>query len=235
METSRYRQVEDFLLAQIQLGRYQVGDYLPSEHELCRQFGVTRTTVRRALERLSAGGFIERRQGRGSRVTERRKSLGLLNVRGFSEAVGSLVRTRILRPPAFGDWSRDLAFAVDERELSSPCIHFERLRSVGSEPVMLENNWFAASVVPHFLEDPFVEGSFFKTLSRRYGIEVTGSEQEIRALPANRKSADVLQIGPDSPVLVIDLRFSTSHKQFHIYSQLVCNTSKYPIGNSYFL
>lgn len=235
METSRYRQVEDFLLAQIQLGRYRVGDYLPSEHELCRQFGVTRTTVRRALERLSSGGFIERRQGRGSRVIERRKSLGLLNVRGFSEAVGSLVRTRILRPPALSDWNSDMAFTIDERELSSPCIHFERLRSVASEPVMLENNWFAAGMVPHFLENPFVEGSFFKTLSRRYGIEVTGSEQELRALPASWKSADVLQIDPGSPVLAIDIRFSTSHKHFHIYSQLVCNTLKYPIGNSYFL
>lgn len=235
MEKPRYRHIADFLISEIQKGQYGVGDLLPSEHELCRQFAVTRTTARKALEILTQSGFIERVHGLGSRVAERRKSLGLLNVKGFSEAVGAGVSTRMLIPPRLGRWVTGLPFQISAGELSSDCIHFERLRSVGEVPVMLENNWFAADQLPGFADREFVEGSFFKTLSRRYGIEILGSEQVLRALHADGKAAAMLRVSVRDPLLLIDIRFTTSRESIYIYSRLLCNTHRYPIGNSYFL
>ena len=92
MGTTLYRQIQQLLTKQIQQGAYHVGDYLPSDNELCRQNNITWTTVRKALEELQRNSFIERHQGKGSRVVERRKSLGLLNVKGFSEAVGKMLK-----------------------------------------------------------------------------------------------------------------------------------------------
>ncbi len=233
MTQKRYLQIYGTLKERIQQGVYGVGSYLPSENELCTTYGMTRTTIRRALDELQRHGFIVREHGRGSRVLERRQALGLLAVKGFSEAVGQDVRTRFLQKPVTRPWPSSLPWMPNEKERDAPAIFFERLRGVGADPVMLESNWFSSRDLETILATPFEEGSFFKTLSRRYLIEVTGSTQELRAVHADEKTADLLRIRQGEPILHISIRFSTSRSHFFIYSELRCNTTKYPIGNVY--
>lgn len=235
MKETRYHEIEIMLKEKIQHGIIQVGDYLPSENELCQEFSITRTTVRKALDNLLKDGFIEKLHGKGSRVRERRQSLGLLNVKGFSEVVGQNVKTIFLQKPAYRIWNTDVAFQQLEKELQSKCLHFERLRCVGEEPVMLENNWFADLELKNFVGLEFIEGSFFKTLSKNYLIEITGSEQELRSEYADERTASFLKIKVGAPVLHISIKFHTSNPNLNIYSELYCNTMKYPIGNSYHL
>lgn len=235
MKKKRYQEVETLLKEKIQQGKLLVGDYLPSENELCSDFSVTRTTVRKALDNLLREGYIEKQQGKGSRVKERRHSLGLLNVKGFSEAVGENVHTLFLQEPSFRSWNADISFELSDNEKKTRCIHFERLRSVGNDPVMLENNWFSQSGLKDFNGREFIEGSFFKTLSQKYLIEITGSEQELRAEYANERTAEFLKIKTGAPILHISIKFHTNQPDLNIYSELYCNTMKYPIGNSYHL
>lgn len=233
MAEKRYQQIYSILKSGIQQGTFPVDAYLPSEHELCRSYEITRTTARRALDELIKEGFIEKEHGKGSRVKERRQTLGLLTVKGFSEAVGENVKTIFLQKPHLTSWPGKLPFPPEKKELETDCVYFERLRGVGNTPVMLELNWFSAMELEGFLEQEFVEGSFFKTLSQQYLIEVTGSEQELRALFADEKTADLLKIERGSPILQISIKFSTSKPNLNIYSFLYCNTDKYPIGNIY--
>lgn len=67
----RYREVADSLLGQIADDHHPVGAMLPSELELCQQFGVSRYTVREALRRLGDMGVVSRRQGSGTLVRAR--------------------------------------------------------------------------------------------------------------------------------------------------------------------
>src|SRR5262249_23742894 len=67
--TSAADGVRDQLLALIQGGGLAVGDKLPSEHELARQFGVSRPIVREGLGALRAAGVLESRSGSGTYVT----------------------------------------------------------------------------------------------------------------------------------------------------------------------
>jgi GntR family transcriptional regulator/GntR family frlABCD operon transcriptional regulator len=233
MNIPLYKKIQNELKLLIQSGIYQKGDYLPSENELCSKYRITRTTARKALEELIKEGFIERLHGKGSLVKERRKSLGLLNVKGFSEAVGQNVNTTIIQKPAKRNWMETFPFAVSKAELNSPCLHFERIRSVGNEPVMVENNWFSSLELPGFTKHKFVSNSFFKTLSQIYYIEIIGSEQELRAISADQKISELLKIGVGSPVLQIFIHFATSRKNLNIYAELICNTSKYSVENRY--
>ncbi|NJN28610.1 MAG: GntR family transcriptional regulator [Cyclobacteriaceae bacterium] len=233
MADTRYRQIYHILKSRIQQGLYATGDFLPSEHELCRSYSITRTTARKALDELLREGFIEKQHGKGSQVVERRQSLGLLTVKGFSEAVGPYVRAVFLERPLAQNWPDELPFAPSAKELEHPCYFFKRLRYVGDEPVMLESNWFSTFGMEDFHQEGFVDDSFFKTLSQKYLIEITGSEQEIRAVHATGEIADLLGIAGGSPILQISIRFATSKPHLHIYGYLYCNTSKYPIGNFY--
>lgn len=62
--------VADLLVRDIFSGRYQPGDFIPKEMEICARFELSRTVVRRHLAQLVNGGIIERISGHGSRVRE---------------------------------------------------------------------------------------------------------------------------------------------------------------------
>ena len=233
MSEARYRQIYSDLKSGIQQGTYAVDDYLPSEHTLCRTYSITRTTARKALDELLKEGFIEKEHGKGSKVKERRQTLGLLTVKGFSEAVGENVETQILRAPKAVPWLENFPFQISKAELGSPCIFFERIRGVKKNPVMLEQNWFSGKYVKDLVGSSFVEDSFFKTLSRNYQIEITASEQELRAQSADDRIARLLKMEAGDALLKIAVKFSTSIPDMNIYSYLYCNTEKYPIGNKY--
>ncbi|QIA08332.1 GntR family transcriptional regulator [Draconibacterium halophilum] len=231
----KYLNVQIHLKQQIQQGTYNPGDFIPSENQLCKQFSITRTTARKALDELIKEGFIERIHGKGSRVKERRHTLGLLNVKGFSEAVGEGVNTKFLQHPIKALWSDEIILPVSETDRNASCFYFERLRFVGKTPVMLEKNWFPNTKLPQFTATDFVDGSFFKTLSQRYLIEIVGSTQEIRSEFASEKHAKIFGIESTSPLLHISIKFLTSNPKLTIYSELYCDTSAYPVGNSYYL
>lgn len=235
MKDSKYVFIQTQLKEKIQQGFYKVGDYLPSENELCSRYSITRTTVRKAMDELLKEGFIEKQHGKGSRVCERRKSLGLLAVKGFSEAVEKNFQTVFLQKPVIASWSNEILLPVGEMDLAGESIFFERLRLVDDQPLMIEKNWFPSQVLPDFLDNEFTDGSFFKTLSRNYLIEIVGSEHELRAECANQKVASLLKIKKDDPVLHISIAFRTSNPRLNIYSELYCNTKKYPVGSSYSL
>ncbi len=64
-----YRQIQDRLRARIESNEWRVGERLPTEQQLCDQFGVSRITVVRALNRLADEGLIIKAQGRGTFVS----------------------------------------------------------------------------------------------------------------------------------------------------------------------
>lgn len=65
---TRYQQIANTLLEEIESGSYPVGTLLPTEHELCDRFDVSRYTVREALRRLFEAGLVARRRGAGTTV-----------------------------------------------------------------------------------------------------------------------------------------------------------------------
>src|SRR5262249_11360996 len=65
----KYQRVRDRLLAEIQAGRFGPGQPLPTEVKLAKSMGISRNTIRQALEKLEEEGLVERVQGRGTFVT----------------------------------------------------------------------------------------------------------------------------------------------------------------------
>ncbi len=64
-----YTKVSDYVMEKIQSGEWPVGHMLPAEMELCRQFNVSRTSVRTALLSLVNEGYLVRKKGHGTFVT----------------------------------------------------------------------------------------------------------------------------------------------------------------------
>lgn len=231
----KYHTIQEYIKKRIQTGKYPVGTYLPSENEICNRFGTTRTTVRKALDELLKEGFIEKEHGKGSKVLERGKSLGLLTVKGFSDAIDYEVETVVTKDSTIQQWDIITPFALTEKEKKSKCVYFQRVRHINGCPTVLENNWYSLDALEFLKSNEFVDGSFFKTLSQRHLVEIMGAEQELRAIPATKQIAKNLRIAEGDSILHIYVRFKTTKPGLNLYGDLYCNTKKYPIRNSYFL
>jgi len=231
----KYHQIQEYIKKRIQTQKYPPDSYLPSENEFCVQFSTTRTTVRKALDELLKEGFIEKEHGKGSKVLERGKYLGLLSVKGFSGSTDYNVKTKVTEEPKIVEWDPVIVFPLSEDERSSQCVYFQRVRYIEDKPVVLENNWYALNALEPIKSDEFVEGSFFKTLSQEYLIGIMGAEQELRSIAATKEIADKLGVEVGVPILHISIRFRTSRPNLNLYGDLYCNTAEYPIRNSYFL
>jgi DNA-binding GntR family transcriptional regulator len=143
------------------------------------------------------------------------------------------VRTRFLARPEARGWPVPFLYPLSESEAEAGCVFLQRLRCVGRDPVMLENTYVPDFGMAELRRRPFVQGSLFRTLSERHGIEVIALDQELRAVGADAFTAECLRIRRGAAVLHIRRRYRTSRDGFHLYGSLFCHTGKYAIGNGF--
>jgi DNA-binding GntR family transcriptional regulator len=226
----RYRQIYERLRKHIVDGVYSEGELLPSEHELSRIYGLARPTVRHALEMLVRDGFIEKQQGKGSIVHPLPKGIGILSLAGTTSAVGKKnLETRILVRPEVRNWPDPFMFMLPEAVYESGCIYMERLRVTESKPLFLDISWLPNIGLPRFTSRQFENRSLFDTLRNHYQIEVTGGEQRLRAIRAEKRLAGLLGLHTEDPVLHLERKIDTNRNGFSFYSSLYCNTLEHAL------
>lgn len=223
-----YRVVYESLRKHIESGAYSEGDILPSENDLCTVHGVTRPTVRKALDMLTNEGFIKKRQGLGSVVLNKPKGIGILSISGTTSAVGqeNLI-TKVVHKPVVRAWPGDFFFELSEIERESGCIYFERIRLVNNVPVFFDISYLPNIRIPRFTSRNLENHSLFNLLREQYQIEVTGGEQTIKAERASKEVQKYLDMAPNAPVLHLKRKLETNRLSFNFYSFMYCDTSEH--------
>lgn len=180
----RYMQVADALAARIAAGDQSVGDFLPTEVELCEEFAVSRHTVREALRQLIDAGLVKRRQGSGSQVVataphqayvhEMRSLAGL-----FQYAADTRFRIDRIGVSVHAD-----APSLDGRE-TEPWLVVEGLRldPAKSAPICVSTVYIDRAFAEIADELKHHHGAIYPMIEARFGVEVADVEQEISALP----------------------------------------------------
>jgi GntR family transcriptional regulator/GntR family frlABCD operon transcriptional regulator len=222
-----YRRLYEMLRKQIIDGVFTEDDLLPSENELCAIHGLTRPTVRHALDALVNEGFIGKHQGKGSIVQKLPKGIGILSIAGTTSALGGKnLRSELLVKPFVKPWDDPFMFKLSETELNSGCIHMERIRYYNDKPIFYDINFIPNINVPRFTSRSFENNSLFDVLRNAYQVEIKGGEQKIRAVEANATIAQHLAVKSGHPVLHLERKFDTNKPGFFIYSSIFCNTEE---------
>ena len=232
-EIPQYKKLYELLRKHIESGVYQEGDLLPSENELCAIHGVTRPTVRHALDSLVKGGFIKKHQGKGSIVTSQSREIGILSIQGTTSAIGNTLRTKIVSQPKIIPWPENFGFDLTDIERESGCIYMERIRLVNDVPVFYDITYLPNINLPRFCNRKFEDRSLFEILRKEYQIEVTGGWQRFKALSANDEISGFLKIKKNKPILHLERRIETSKNNFVFYSSLYCNTEFHALSGSF--
>ncbi len=230
----QYRKLYELLRKHILSGVYEEGSLLPSENELCMVHGITRPTVRHALDSLVKDGFILKKQGKGSIVRKPPQNIGILSIAGTASAVGvRYLKTDILQKPQIRPWPEKFAFELSEIEKESGSVYMERLRYVDDRPVFYDINHLPNINLPRFTSRSFENRSLFEILRKHYQVEILGGEQQLKAIIPVEKIRRVLQMNSKQPVLYIERKLTTNKVGFNIYSTIYFNSEKHAISGNF--
>lgn len=199
-------QLSELLHQEIVAGRWQVGDQVPAEEELCAHFSLSRTTVRKALDALVIAGLVHREKGRGTFVAEPKLVEGLVNrpVGFFDDMAerGIHVSTRVLemrqvQPPE--NVARHLQLSPGES-----AIVIERVRFIQNEPVLVVTTYVPYSLCPDLLQEDLSENGLYTILRGKHGYRVAHAKRFVEAVAATDREAQLLKIKRGAPLLLIE-------------------------------
>jgi DNA-binding GntR family transcriptional regulator len=230
----RFKQLYEIIRKQIIEGVYKPGDLLPSENHLCSQYGITRPTVRHALDTLLNEGMIRKHHGKGSIVCGPPNGIGILSISGTTSALGKHnLHTLMLSKPTVVQWPDEFMFPLSDEIRRSGCIFLERLRLVNDIPVFYDLNYLPNINLLRFCNRKFEDRSLFEILRKTFQIEVKSGEQRIRAVQADEKICNYLKVPPGHPILHLQRKLITNRPGFHFFSSIFCNTIEHALYGTF--
>lgn len=200
-----YLQLKNSLTEAITSGRYAPGEPVPTETQLCEQYGVSRITVRRAISELQDEGLLEKRHGKGTFVSFRRMETSLVDLAGFSDSYSLLgykvdkVLLGVTDGVADSALAQKLAVAK-----GAPILTVRRLIMAADAPMTLETSDFPLALFPDLAREITGTSSIYRLLKTRYGREVRHARRVINVRLAGPEERDRLHCRAGEPLFEVE-------------------------------
>ncbi len=201
-----YHQLEQALRARLTDSEFQPGDLLPSEERICEHYGVSRITVRRALDALIAQGLIIKRRGVGSFVAEPRVGARSIRLKGsldeFLSGAGVMEPDHLsLTHDAHNAKAAEILGLPEDAQMT--CVRL--LSRIDGEPTAYLEIYFPHEVGRLLEESDFQTSGvpIIRAVERRLNVRVSRAEQKIESGSAGEVAAPHLELLPSDPVLLV--------------------------------
>lgn len=200
-QQTAYERVYHSIKEDIESKKLSIGALLPPEPELERLFGVSRTTIRRAISMLVNDGLVVVKQGSGTRVVSRKSVQSLNKFTSISESLenkGYVVSTEsfYLEVVSAGAEIAEL-LGIEPTE---KVVSISRVKVADNRPVCICKNYIKQSLVPG-IENEGSISHLYQFLRTRYNIVFSSHRDIISAKSASFEEAQVLKIEPRSALL----------------------------------
>ncbi len=202
-----YYQVGQILRREIETGKYQPGDLIPTEAELQERFNVSRATIRQAIADLVYSGLVERKRSQGTRVASGRFEATLQELASFTNEmmtsnlnlITHILQFLYIQPPEAVQESLNLR--ADEMVAM-----MERARYVDERPIAVER-WYAPlkyfpSIDKEMFKSSGMEQSTYYMMMKRYNIQVTRTLDSVSAVGLQAHEARILKVEQGYPALL---------------------------------
>jgi GntR family transcriptional regulator len=227
-----HQQVRDALLRAIEDGRLPHNGKLPSERKLVDAFGVSRITVRHAIQDLIRQGMVKSQPGKGFYVTIGPRGYELQVLESFTATAlatnrqpGSvLVEVRAFKPPT--EITRPLFLPT-----GAEVVILKRIRLIDGVPVAIQSDWLPASQVPGLADLDWTgpNRSLYAELRDRYHIQPGRGHTTLSARIATDWEAEKLQLSSPAAVLTVDqIVFDRRNTPINM-TTLIHHPERYPL------
>ncbi|HSV80260.1 MAG TPA: GntR family transcriptional regulator [Ramlibacter sp.] len=223
-----YAQIKEALRAKIIDGTYSAHARLPSESEMIRAFGVSRITVRQALNDLQKEGLLFKVHGKGTYVSKPKVAQELTHLQGFGEAMNRLGHETFSQVQTF-----EQVVGVAEicaRLLlppGAPLLEMRRIRYLDREPISVDHSYLPASIGARLSQASLRDRDLFSLLENELGHRLHSADVEIDATLATPELARNLRVANKAPVLRIErLTYATESRPL-VYEHLHYRADKF--------
>ncbi|UAL48946.1 GntR family transcriptional regulator [Sutcliffiella horikoshii] len=198
-----YYQLESYIKNQIEAGFILPGKNIPSEREYAESYGISRMTVRQAINSLVNEGLLYRKKGSGTFVSEKKIEQPLQGLTSFTEDMKKRGMTPTSKLIHFEVIPAN-SFIANELKISeyAPVYEIKRIRLADGEPMALETNYLSANLVKGLTEEE-VKASIYSYVEEKLGLRITHAEQLIESVRASEEHEKLLFIEKDHPMLYI--------------------------------
>lgn len=190
-----YLQVEVALRERMLRGEWRPGTKIPSEEQLCKDYGVSRVTMRQAIRTLVEDGYLERARGRGTFVREPTLTAGVRGLNSFSEEMralgldpgGRVLAIDVVRAEEVV--AERLGIEIDDR-----VVRLRRLRTGDGKPIGVQTTCLPAIRFPGLESVDLTDRSLYAVLEQRYGVSMTEAHETFWVTRIGRSDAELLQV-----------------------------------------
>ena len=187
-------------------GEWRPGEAIPSEAELAIRFNVSQGTVRKAIDEMAAENLVVRKQGKGTYVASHNDPRAFFrflrvvpNEGGVS--VPQSVPLECWRAKAGQEAARILDIAP-----GAPITIVRRVLKFNGKPVVVDEIYLPGDIFQGLSLEVLQEyqASLYSLFETRFGVRMIRAEERIRAIAADRKSAELLAVAEGSPLLSVE-------------------------------
>jgi GntR family transcriptional regulator len=184
----------------------KIGTVIPTEQDLCRRYQISRPTVRQAVNELVVEGYLQRKKGKGTYISQPKIHQSFMAVLDSFNAEmlqkGLTPGTRVLAASTIRATER-----IHERlalEKDGAVVHLERLRSVNDEPLVIVDTYLPADKLVGILEKDFEQESLYWIIEADYGYSIDKATRTLEPRVASEYEAKILKIPKGAPIQYIE-------------------------------
>ncbi len=201
-----YRQIKGLMLQALEAGEWRPGQVIPSEQELAARFNVSQGTVRKAIDEMAADNLLVRKQGKGTFVASHNDPRALFRFLRLVPLDGEIshpesVPLECWRARAGQEASRMLGIKPGD-----PIIIVRRLLKFAQKPVVIDEIYLPGEIFQGLTLEVLQgwQGSIYSLFETRFGLRMIRAQESIRAVAADRGTAEVLRVPEGKPLLSVE-------------------------------
>lgn len=198
-----YYQLKEELLKKIVSRQWRPGMKIPSEKALCEHYGVSRITVRKALDELVRSGHLVRRQGDGTFVTQLTMDQRLSKFYSFSEELKKRGVAESVRVLEFSQIPADGTARRLELEPQMPVFRLTRLRMADQTPCTLETSYIPVRECPALNREDIGENGLYNSM-RALGVYPDRVIETFRATVIRKAEGELMGLKPGLPAMHLE-------------------------------
>lgn len=203
-------QLKEELEKKIYSGQYI--EKIPSERELMDEYYVSRSTVRQSINQLVREGILIKKPGKGTFIALKPINDWLGSLSSTSE----IVERMGMKPGAklIKSEIKTVNKELSEKIGISKIYHFKRVRYANNIPIGIERHYYPIHLGEKLANFDLNKEAFYDLLEKELGVNTFECEQIIKAGKINRNDANLLNIDPESSILIAERKITDINHQF---------------------